>query len=79
MSIFQNTVVNKYLKNQNEQVLSEKWTIYKGAEKEKNRAKFLGGGEMGRLLFVRTRKSCCNKISNTPNRQGNRCNGLQVV
>ena len=29
MSIFQNTVVNKYLKNQNEQVLSEKWTIYK--------------------------------------------------
>ena len=29
MSIFQNTVVNKYLKNQNEQVLSQKWTIYK--------------------------------------------------
>ena len=28
MSIFQNTVFNKYLKNQNEQVISEKWNIY---------------------------------------------------
>ena len=29
MSIFQNTVVNKYLKNQETQVLSQKWEIYK--------------------------------------------------
>ena len=29
MAIFQNTVVNKYLNNQNEHVLSEKWNIYK--------------------------------------------------
>jgi hypothetical protein len=29
MAIFQNTVVNKYLNNQNEQVISEKWNIYK--------------------------------------------------
>jgi len=29
MAIFQNTVVNKYLNNQNEQVISEKWDIYK--------------------------------------------------
>ena len=29
MPLFQNTVLNKYLKNQNEQAVSEKWTIYK--------------------------------------------------
>ena len=29
MAIFQNTVVNKYLKNQEAQVLSEKWTLFK--------------------------------------------------
>ncbi|MEN8777185.1 MAG: hypothetical protein ABF263_03235 [Polaribacter sp.] len=29
MAIFQNTVVNKYLKRQESQVLSEKWGIYK--------------------------------------------------